>query len=238
MIIKFLGIDPGISGAMACLHTADLVSIFDLPVTQYTYLTNQSKALDIPRFAKDVESSVFNGHVDYVVLATEQMQGMGFKTPAKTLTMLAEMAGAIEATVRMVCREKNVPLFIRKYQPRTWTHWLFPNSEARSKGKTEAKNCSLEKARELFPNASNYLNLNKHHDRAEALLLSFVALAELQGCVVDPKLKRMGDLANIYLLHKQDAKDRTAKFTDIWQADTVKTGPLAEEIQSRKQWQN
>jgi hypothetical protein len=178
--------------------------------------------------------AVCHDYTDFVILATEQMQSMGFKTPPKTLTMLAEMAGSLEATVRMVCRAQNVPLFIRKYQPRVWTHWMFPNSERRSRRKAEAKNESLEKARALFPDACHCLGLKKHHDRAEALLLAFVALAELQGCVIDHKLKKMGDLENVYLLHKQSAKTREAKFMDVWEADTVQKDLLTDEMNTRK----
>jgi hypothetical protein len=240
MNITFIGIDPGVTGAVSFVyrHSAHksmvqpLGVIFDLPVTQYTYLANQSKSLNIPEFSELLQENI--GSPDYVVLATEQMQGMGFKTPAKTLTMLAEMAGSIEAVVRMTCLRNNIPLFIRKYQPKTWTHWMFPDSDFRSSRKTEAKNESLEKARELFPTLDEFLNLKKHHDRAEALLLAFVAIAELQGCVIDPKLKKMGDLANVYLIHKQDAKKQEAKFSDIWQADIIQNDTLKKEINLRK----
>jgi hypothetical protein len=234
--IVFFGIDPGVTGAIGTICRGQDWSSYavdDLPVTASTYLANQSKSLDIPRFAEIVEQRILK-NADSVILATEQMQSMGFKTPPKTLTMLAEMAGSIEATARMVCRARDVPLFIRKYQPRVWTHWMFPDSEGRSSRKAEAKNESLEKARELFPDMRNNLGLKKHHDRAEALLLAFVALAELQGCVIDRKLKKRGDLVNVYLLHKQSAKTREVKFTDILEADTVRKDLLTDEINSRK----
>jgi hypothetical protein len=234
--IVFFGIDPGVTGAVATICRGrdwSSYTVDDLPVTTSTFLANQSKSLDIPRFAEILERGIHK-NTDFVILATEQMQSMGFKTPPKTLTMLAEMAGSIEATVRMACRERDVPLFIRKYQPRVWTHWMFPGSEGRSSRKTEAKNESLEKARELFPALRNHLGLKKHHDRAEALLLAFVALAELQGCVIDRKLKKMGNLMDVYLLHKQSTKSKEAAFTDIWEADTVRKDLLTEEINSRK----
>jgi hypothetical protein len=234
--IVFFGIDPGVTGAVSTIYRGrdwSLSSVEDLPVTTSTYLSNQSKSLDIPRFAEILDRDIHKNAIS-VILATEQMQSMGFKTPPKTLTMLAEMSGSIEATIRMMCRAQDVPLFIRKYQPRTWTHWMFPDSGIRSSRKSEAKSESLDKARELFPDVRNSLGLKKHHDRAEALLLSFVALAELQGCVIDPKLKNIDDLANIYLLHQQSARTKEAKFSDIWEADTVQNDFLTEEINSRK----
>jgi hypothetical protein len=241
--ITYIGIDPGVTGAVSFLRRTSnekqtSASVRDLPVTVHTYLTNQSKSLDIPVLANILDVHI-NYDVDYVILATEQMQGMGFKTPAKTLTMLAEMAGALEATVRMFCRKEDTPLFIRKYQPKIWTHWMFPGSDIRSKNKTAAKTDSLEKARELFPNLQEELSLKKHHDRAEALLLAFTALAELQGCVIDPKLSKLCDLSNIYLIHSQDAgyhriPSQPAKFTDVYQSDPCKNDTLAKEILLRK----
>ena len=237
--IVYFGIDPGVTGAVGTIHRGSDWSSYtvdDLPVTTSTFLANQSKSLDIPRFAEITSQHILkNSHS--VILATEQMQSMGFKTPPKTLTMLAEMAGSIEATIRMVCLTRDVPLFIRKYQPRVWTHWLFPDSEKRSRCKTEAKNESLEKARELFPEMHDRLGLKKHHDRAEALLLAFVALAELQGCVIDRKLKKMSDLVGMYLLHRQSARTKEAQFSDIWEADTVRKDLLTDEIITRKSLQ-
>jgi hypothetical protein len=235
MNIAFIGIDPGVSGAVSSIHLRPnfyTATVDDLPVTTNTFLLNQSKTLDIPVFAEVIEDCVPR-KLDYAVLVTEQMQSMGFKTPARTLTMLAEMAGNIEAAVRLVCRERNVPLFIRKYQPKTWTHWMFPNSALRTGQKTEAKHESLEKARQLFPELQKQLNLTKHHDRAEALLLAFTALAETQGCIVDPKLKTTGALVDIYLTFKQDAKTKTAKVTDIFDVK-VPDKILLNEIITRK----
>ena len=169
------------------------------------------------------------------MFATEQMQGMGFKTPAKILTMLAEMAGALEATIRTICWTRDIPLFIRKYQPRAWTHWMFPDSGDRKNRKAEAKTESLEKAKELFPRLQSLLTLKKHHDRAEAMLLAFTALAETQGCVVEPKLMKFGNLVDLYLAHRQDAMNTSAKITDIINANIIHDAPLLKEIERKKQ---
>jgi len=236
MSILFLGIDPGVSGAVAsigCTPYGTFPAVWDLPVTTNTFLANQSKCLDVPAFVDRIADEILQ-NFDYVVFVTEIMQGMGFKTPARTLTMLAEMAGNIEATIRTICLTQNIPLFIRKYQPRIWTHWVFPNSGDRKDRKTEAKNESLDKARKLFPSLAEDLKLKKHHDRAEALLLAFTSLAELQGCVVEKKLKTFGALAEMYLTHSQSVKEKRAKFTDIFMRQLVKAGPIFDEIKGRK----
>jgi len=238
MNITFIGIDPGVTGAVATIYCHDgrrwAVDVLDLPVTVDTFTANQSKALDIPAFADMLESWFTSEHNDYAVLATERMQGMGFKTPARTLTMLAEMAGNIEAVVRMTCRKHHVPLFIRKFLPKTWTHWMFPDSAKRQDRKSEAKNESLEKARELFPGSAVSLALKKHHDREEALLLAFTSIAELQGCVVDPKYKKTSDLVDVYLNHAQSAGNKTAKITDILYENILPKSIILDEITKRK----
>lgn len=236
MEVTFIGIDPGVTGAIATLRCARNfaeVLVDDLPVTTDTFTANQSKMLDITAFAVLLETMV-RGSSNCVVLATERMQGMGFKTPPRTLTMLAEMSGNIEATVRMSCRERKIPLFIRKFLPKTWTHWMFPDSGNRQDRKSEAKNESLEKARELFPELVRRINLKKHHDRAEALLLAFTSIAELQGCVVDPKYKKMADLVDVYLNHAQSAGSKTAKITDILYENILPKGLILDEITKRK----
>ena len=111
---------------------------------------------------------------------------------------------------------------------------MFPDSEMRTSRKAEAKNESLEKARELFPALQDVLMLKKHHDRAEALLLAFTAMAELQGCTVDPKLNKMGDLVEVYLHHRQPAGNRDAKITDILGKNFLPKGQLLNEIIKRK----
>jgi len=225
-----------------CSKKAFSARVSDLPVTTHTFAANQSRTLDIPAFAENIETGITESSLfaetDYVILVTEQMQGMGFKTPAKTLTMLAEMAGHIEAVVRMVCRYQEIPLFIRKYPPKIWTHWMFPESENRTGRKSEAKNESLQKAQELFLELQHQLNLKKHHDRAEALLLAFTALAELQGCIVDPKLKMVGKLVDTYLDHKQEADGKPLRLTDILYEEILPNGILLKEIKTRKENQN
>jgi len=218
------------------------VDVQDLPVTEDTFLKNQSKSLDIIAFTEMIEKAL-NCPIgcsryslcalNYVVLATEQMQSMGWKTPPKTLTMLAEMSGHIEAVVRLTCRTRNIPLFMRKYQPKTWTHWLFPDSEDRNTQKAAAKNESLEKARELFPTLQEELKLKKYHDRAEALLIAFTALAEMSGCIVDPKLAAFNKLVNVYLNHNQSTKNRQAKLTDVYKAVQLPKTPVLTEINKR-----
>lgn len=59
---------------------------------------------------------------------------------------------------------RSLDIELNKVPPSTWKAEL---------GLTSDKNKSLELARELFPEAKEYLKLKKHDGRAEALLLAY-----------------------------------------------------------------
>ena len=89
-------------------------------------------------------------------------------------------------------------------------------------------------ARRLFPGVQDDLKLKKHHDRAEALLLAYTALAETQGCIIEPKLMKFGNLVDIYLAHCQRTENRRAKITDILDLQLPLEGTITEDIKNRK----
>jgi hypothetical protein len=216
-----LGIDPGVTGAIAFVKgNPHKTVVRNLPVIDRTYLQTYSKRLDVVTFYSLLETELREVYTPCknppMVLVAEQMQSMGFKTPARTLTMLAEMSGDIETAVRLWCWNHNIPLFVRKIQPRTWVQWAFPDSEKRSGRKSEAKEESLIFARKLFPDCEEDLRRKKDNDRAEALLLSFIGIAELSGCIVDRALNTFSNLAAYYTRFSQNGKNQSARVTDVY----------------------
>jgi hypothetical protein len=227
-----IGIDPGTTGAAVILN-GNTYSIHDLPVTSRAYLKNQSKHLSVPEFNAILSQRVTRNKP--VILFTEQMQSLGHITPAKTLMGLAEISSAIETTIRLFCLYNNSPLFVRKFQPRTWIHWLFPDSGKRAGRKSEAKAESIALAQEIFWCMSDSLTLKKHHDRAEAMLIAFTGMAELSGCIVEPTLKEFNDLFKLYSDHRQDVLTCPARFTDIYPLDCQFLDTIKQEIEKRKE---
>jgi hypothetical protein len=219
-----LAADPGNSGAVAVV-TPDSVSVFDLPVTEKTFLLSQKRRLDIPAFSALIrEKLLYLPEGTPVLYVSEQMQSFGGKnTPARTLLGLAEIASALEAVICCVCRSCQLPLLQRRYQPRVWTKWLFPEGP-------HQKEDSLEKARLLFPELRDSLLRKKDHNRAEALLLSYVVTAELRGLVVETQRKSRKKLEAAWLC--QDAEEYPASLETV--VGKIKTSAAAmREIEHR-----
>ena len=210
-----IAIDPGVEGALAMTYGTQTF-LRDLPMTKNTFLESQSKCLDPLEFLGLLYEAAeeFNIQANCkVVYVSEQMQGMGFRTPAKILLGLAEMSASLEMIIRMFCYYQEYDLYIRKYKPKTWVVWMFPGSEKRRGREAEAKRESLEAAREIFPHMAAHLTRQKDHNRAEALLLTFTALCELSRVQVDPAIKMFRKLQEAY--HRQIG-EVGAGFTDIY----------------------
>lgn len=231
-----IAVDPGVSGAMAVIQ-GETVTVHDLPMSRDTFLKTQSKclhvvALDNLLLERFSTNSCPAGTP--VVYVTEQMQSLGRRTPARTLLGLTEMAGTLEAVIRMYCLYADYPLFIRRYQPRGWIHWVFPDSEKRS-DRNDAKDESLELARTLFPENQNHLTRKKDHNRSEAILLAMTGIAELSGLQILSALSTLKKLQTVW--HPQHGISHRAVFTDIFGVWDSVAPTLRNEIQKRKQHQ-
>jgi len=230
-----IAVDPGVSGAMAVIQ-GDQATVHDLPMSRNTFLKTQSKCLHVVALDNllmgQLQSCPAGTPVVYV---TEQMQSLGNRTPARTLLGLTEMAGTLETAIRMYCLYADYPLFIRRYQPRCWVKWMFPNSEKRSDRKDEAKRESLELARTLFPDNRDDLTRKKDHNRGEALMLAMTGIAELSGLQITAALSTLRKLQTAW--HLQHAVSHRAVFTDIFGVWDSVTPSLRSEIQKRKHYQ-
>jgi hypothetical protein len=168
-------------------------------MTQHTWLATQSQILATNTFYSCLETLFADLPRNTPIIYTcEQMQSMGFKTPARVLQGLAEMSGTIDTCFRVFCRERNIPLLLRKYHPLSWIKWLFPDREQRTKNPAAKKEDSINTARRLFPLLQDQLARKKDHNRSEALLLAFTTLAELSGCNIEIKLKNTDKTAEKY----------------------------------------
>jgi len=215
-----IAVDPGAEGAIA-ITRGQRTLVYDLPMTKDTFLESQRQCLDTVAFHSllcEAFKSLSNPERPkeslQVVYASEQMQGFGFRTPAKVLMGLAEMSATIETIIRMFCLYEDHALYIRKYKPKTWINWMFPDAEKRGGRESEAKKESIEKAKEIFPHMANFLARQKDHNRAEALLLTFVTIAELSRVTIDPAVKSLTALQKLY--HKQRGEKSSTPFTAIY----------------------
>jgi len=149
-----VGIDPGLTGAIAFVDSRGTCSIEDMPTVELPGDGLVTRRVDGLKLAQLLRQFVPAGHACQVVL--EQVQTMGDKNNAvQTQGSLMRTLGAIEATLEVL----RMPTTM--VHPKTWKKRFGLGSE---KGK------SLEVARQLYPSAP--LELAKHHNRAEALLLA------------------------------------------------------------------
>ena len=147
----FLGIDPGIHGAIAYVAiTADgprVVDAVDLP-------TIGAKAKERVNVHAVQEWILQHGPFHAFIERGQAMPRQGASSGYK----FGRAVGAIEATVALC----NVPLEI--VEPSVWKRAL------RLKGKD--KEGARQKALELFPHAQHLLARKKDHQRAEAMLIA------------------------------------------------------------------
>jgi hypothetical protein len=225
-----IGIDVGTTGAMSVWNEADY-KVYDLPVVEQAWVQNQAKSLDVPAFY-DLLQKVVPSPIDApVVYVSEQMQAMGFKTPARILMGLSEMSAALDAAIRLFCLHHDYPLLLRRYQPRFWTKWFFGRTTDSKHVKTE----SLTKSRELFPALSADLKRQKDHNRAESLLLSFTVAAELSGCIVCPSVERLSDVLQEF--HAQPTlSGGRPRFVDAVAGLPPVMGAMLKELEGRRKY--
>jgi crossover junction endodeoxyribonuclease RuvC len=157
-----IGVDPGFTGGIGILDSKGrFVAVHDMPLIKTE--TGKVKIVNLKRVRE----------------TKQEVDGVGFRN---IVTAYKKSRGVIEAVHAMPeqgvvsvfnfglsygialgvmqCLDLN-PV---KISPNKWKKDMKLNSD---------KSVSIEKARELFPEASEFLKLKKHDGRAESLLLAY-----------------------------------------------------------------
>ena len=151
-----IGIDPGLTGAIAVLagpkgKKQGLVYVYDMPVCRRGLGTGLVKNQIAPALLKILLESLVTTGAKVMIESPLSFQGQGMTTTCS----LFLSAGIIEGVVSAMGLDYTV------VQPSEWK---------RAMGLTSDKNRSLKVARRLYPDVP--LTLKKHHNRAEAILLA------------------------------------------------------------------
>lgn len=154
-----VGIDPGLTGAVAAVDSAGTCTVEDMPTLDLPGAGLVRRRVDGLALARMLRSMVPAGHACLVVI--EDVQAMG-GSAVQTMGSMMRSVGSTEAAVEIL----RMP--IKRALPRTWKKFY---------GLASEKADSLRIARELYPTAP--LKLAKHHNRAEALLLAHYGQAKL-----------------------------------------------------------
>ena len=149
---KFLGIDPGVHGALALIEIREdgpcVVDAIDIP----TIGVKAKERVNVHAVQEWIlKHGPFRAFIERGQAMPRQGASSGYK--------FGRAVGAIEATVALC----NVPLEI--VEPSVWKRAL------KLKGKD--KEGARQRALELFPHAQHLLTRRKDHQRAEAMLIAY-----------------------------------------------------------------
>ena len=152
--MKIIGIDPGLSGAIAVLDNKKVLNIFDIPVMSEgkknkRQLNSASQLVNILK-----ENIIKDEEVAVVVEQVNAMPGQG----VTSMFNFGQTFGAIKG----VCAALKLPIFF--VRPSKWKkHFELINS---------SKDASRTKAIEMYPKLSNQLAKKRDVNKSDAILIA------------------------------------------------------------------
>ncbi len=143
-----IGIDPGLSGAIAVLDNEKCIGIWDMPTMQKSKGKNQVDPYQLSDLLRQI-----NPVMAWVELVSA-MPGQG----VTSMFSFGEGCGVIRGCLAA----KLIPF--QYILPREWKAYF------KLKGKD--KQASIPAAKQLIPSSSEWIHLKKHSGRADALLIA------------------------------------------------------------------
>ena len=152
--MKIIGIDPGLSGAIAILEGKKVIKIFDMPVmAEGKKNKKQLNSAQLTNILKE-NASFKNEEIAVVVEQVNAMPGQG----VTSMFNFGQSFGAIKG----ICAALNLPIFF--VRPSKWKkHFELINS---------SKDSSRTKAIEMYPSLSNNLSKKKDVNKSDAILIA------------------------------------------------------------------
>ena len=151
--MKVIGIDPGLSGAIAILKDSKVISLFDMPVmSEGKKNKRQLNSAQLVRIIKD--NTEKNEEIVVVVEQVNAMPGQG----VTSMFNFGQTFGAIKG----VCAALELPIFF--VRPSKWKKYFeLINS---------SKDSSRTRAIEMYPSLSNQLAKKKDVNKSDAILIA------------------------------------------------------------------
>ena len=151
--MKILGIDPGLSGAIAILENKKVLCIFDMPVMaegkKNKRQLNSAQLVNIIR-----ENTIDNEEIAVVVEQVNAMPGQG----VTSMFNFGQTFGAIKG----ICAALGLPIFF--VRPSKWKKYFeLINS---------SKDSSRTKVIEMYPSLSSQLSKKKDVNKSDAILIA------------------------------------------------------------------
>jgi len=151
--MKIIGIDPGLSGAVAVLENNKVLNIFDMPVMSEGKKNKRqlNSALLVSLLKENIDQS------EEVSIVVEQVNAM----PGQGVTSMFNF-GQTFGAIKGVCAALELPIFF--VRPSKWKKYFeLINS---------SKDSSRTKAIEMYPMLSKQLAKKKDVNKSDAILIA------------------------------------------------------------------
>ena len=151
--MKIIGIDPGLSGAIAISEDNKVLSIFDMPVMAEG--KKNKRQLNSALLVNLLKENVLNN--EEVAIVVEQVNAM----PGQGVTSMFNF-GQTFGAIKGICAALGFPIFF--VRPSKWKKYFeLINS---------SKDSSRTKAIEMYPKLSNQLAKKKDVNKSDAILIA------------------------------------------------------------------
>ena len=151
--MKIIGIDPGLSGAMAILENKKVLKIFDMPVMSEG--KKNKRQLNSAQLVNIVKENINNN--EEIAVVVEQVNAM----PGQGVTSMFNF-GQTFGAIKGVCAALRLPIYF--VRPSKWKkHFELINS---------SKDASRTKVIEMYPYLSNQLSKKKDVNKSDAILIA------------------------------------------------------------------
>ena len=151
--MKVIGIDPGLSGAIAILLDNRVLGIFDMPVMSEG--KKNKRQLNSAQLVNIIKENILED--EEIAVVVEQVNAM----PGQGVTSMFNF-GQTFGAIKGVCAALNLPIFF--VRPSKWKkHFELINS---------SKDSSRTKVIEMYPSLSNQLTKKKDVNKSDAILIA------------------------------------------------------------------
>ena len=151
--MKIIGIDPGLSGAIAVLENNKVLNTFDMPVMPEK--KKNKRQLNSAHLVSLIKENISTS--EEVAIVVERVNAM----PGQGVTSMFNF-GQTFGAIKGICAALELPIFF--IRPAKWKkHFELINS---------SKDSSRTKAIEMYPKLSNQLAKKKDVNKSDAILIA------------------------------------------------------------------
>ena len=151
--MKVIGIDPGLSGAIAIIENKRVLGIFDMPVMAEG--KKNKRQLNSAQLVNIIRENTNNN--EEIIVVVEQVNAM----PGQGVTSMFNF-GQTFGAIKGVCAALELPIYF--VRPTKWKkHFELINS---------SKDASRTKVIEMYPSLSSQLSKKKDVNKSDAILIA------------------------------------------------------------------